>query len=244
MKSFVFILLHSVLPMMEGSNIDLEITATNIFHFGANNSTKVAQPRIIGGNTADEGKYPFFAQWSGCGASLIHGDILLTAAHCAALSSNSVIIGPHIYGYADGVLAQSRQVVQRVSHPSNNPSTIAFDFMVLKLNYPITNVDPVKLNSDPVIPGSNEDEYIAIGFGATTQDGQSSNSLQDVSVQYITHDLCNSKEMYNGKIEASNMLCAAGVGKDSCQGDSGESNLRFVLSSPNVWRLKHFDSLF
>jgi secreted trypsin-like serine protease len=231
MKSFVFILLHAVFLMMEASDIDHEIKATNIFHFGESNSTKVAQPRIIGGDAAAKGKYPFFAQWAGCGASLIHGDILLTAAHCVTLSTNAVIIGPHIYGYADGVFAQSRQVVQRVSHPSNNPSTIAFDFMVLKLNYPIADVDPVKLNSDPSVPGNYEDEYTAIGFGATAEDGQPSNTLQAVSVKYITHDLCNSKEMYDGKIQASNMICAAGIGRDSCQGDSGESNLQIVLFS-------------
>jgi hypothetical protein len=28
--------------------------------------------RIVGGNDADIGKYPFFVEWQGCGASLIH----------------------------------------------------------------------------------------------------------------------------------------------------------------------------
>jgi hypothetical protein len=36
--------------------------------------------RIVGGETAVAGAYPFFAQWmSGCGGSLIHDDIVLTA---------------------------------------------------------------------------------------------------------------------------------------------------------------------
>jgi hypothetical protein len=36
--------------------------------------------RIVGGETAVAGAYPFFAQWmTGCGGSLIHDDIVLTA---------------------------------------------------------------------------------------------------------------------------------------------------------------------
>jgi secreted trypsin-like serine protease len=39
-------------------------------------------PRIVGGRDATKGDYPFFARWSkSCGATVIHDDILLTAAH-------------------------------------------------------------------------------------------------------------------------------------------------------------------
>ena len=30
------------------------------------------QGRIVGGQDADIGKYPFFVEWEGCGASLVH----------------------------------------------------------------------------------------------------------------------------------------------------------------------------
>jgi hypothetical protein len=30
------------------------------------------QSRIVGGQDADIGKYPFFVEWEGCGASLVH----------------------------------------------------------------------------------------------------------------------------------------------------------------------------
>ena len=41
--------------------------------------------RIVNGNDADPAEYPFFAQWgSSCGATLIHDDILLTAAHVSS----------------------------------------------------------------------------------------------------------------------------------------------------------------
>ena len=41
--------------------------------------------RIVNGIAADPAEFPFFAQWgSSCGATLIHDDILLTAAHVSA----------------------------------------------------------------------------------------------------------------------------------------------------------------
>lgn len=37
--------------------------------------------RIVGGENAIAGEFPFFVRWKGCGASLIWEDVLLTAAH-------------------------------------------------------------------------------------------------------------------------------------------------------------------
>ena len=39
------------------------------------------EDRIVGGADADPGEFPFFVQWSGCGASLVWKDIVLSAAH-------------------------------------------------------------------------------------------------------------------------------------------------------------------
>ena len=41
--------------------------------------------RIVGGMNTDPGEYPFFTAWgSSCGATVIHDDILLTAAHVSS----------------------------------------------------------------------------------------------------------------------------------------------------------------
>ena len=38
--------------------------------------------RIVGGQNADFNEYPFYTSWGrSCGATLIHDDFLLTAAH-------------------------------------------------------------------------------------------------------------------------------------------------------------------
>ena len=41
-------------------------------------------PRIVGGSTAGS-NYPYFIRWGGCGATLIHHDIALGAAHVSKL---------------------------------------------------------------------------------------------------------------------------------------------------------------
>jgi hypothetical protein len=38
-------------------------------------------PRIVGGSATGTSDYPYFIRWGGCGATLIHNDIALGAAH-------------------------------------------------------------------------------------------------------------------------------------------------------------------
>ena len=33
---------------------------------------RTLRSRIVGGNDADVGEYPFFVEWAGCAASLVH----------------------------------------------------------------------------------------------------------------------------------------------------------------------------
>ena len=46
------------------------------------------EPRIVGGQDASKGEFPFFVQGRGCGASLIWKDIVLCASHCKGAVGN------------------------------------------------------------------------------------------------------------------------------------------------------------
>jgi hypothetical protein len=89
-----------------------------------------AESRIVGGNDADAGDYPFFVQGNGCGGSLVWDDVVLTAAHCQGAFDGTVLVGPYIEDETFG-WAQYIGVDQEVPHPSYNRNSEAYDFMLV-----------------------------------------------------------------------------------------------------------------
>jgi len=174
---------------------------------------------IVGGTQASVGEYPYYTQWIyGCGASLIHDDIVLTAAHCNEIATNTVHVGAfETKTISNGAVLAT--IAKRVVHPNYNPNTLVNDFLILKLKSPVDKV-PVTLNRNSTIPTSGED-LVAVGMGRLMTNGNVPAYLQEVTVQAVDHNTCNEK--YSGTIDAAFQLCAgvAGGGKDTCQGDSG-----------------------
>jgi trypsin len=184
--------------------------------------------RVVGGNEADSGEYPFYAVWSGgCGASLIHSDILLTAAHCNVITSNKVIVGAYERSIT-GNGAVAATIVARVRHPNYNSAIEDNDIMILKLNAPVSNTQ-VKFNRDANSPRTGEN-LVAIGLGTLTEGGSVANILQEVTVNAVDPGVCSSQYASAGGIPSTTMLCAgvSGGGKDTCQGDSGGPLMEIV----------------
>jgi len=194
--------------------------------------------RIVGGTDAKPGQFPFFVQWAGCGASLIHEDIVLTAAHCSPIASDDVIVGAHSKYQTEGppVNSVERKIVERRIHQHYNASTIHNDFMVMKLDRAV-DLPPVKLNTNANRPADG-DFVTVVGLGSTRgrrdtvfstlQEDDSEIEvrnivLQKVDITIIPQDECNGNTMYNGLIKEDQMLCAGDRqgGKDACFGDSG-----------------------
>merc|ERR1719273_2797508 len=107
-----------------------------------------------------------------------------------------------------------------------NPSTLDNDFVILKLDSPLTLNDDVKpaclpTSSDYLDVSSTEERCFTSGWGTLSSGGSATDTCQYVRVPAITNAACNSA--YGGSITDS-MICAGypGVGeKDACQGDSG-----------------------
>jgi trypsin len=177
--------------------------------------------RIIGGRSVSYGDYPFFVEWSrGCGGTLIHGDLVLSAAHCYDPNSEQLSV---FVGGVHSQHARERTIAAAFVHPQFDPATESYDFVILKLNREIRgSIQPVVLNPgfmDPI----DGDPLTVIGFGVTDLANEAtSKNLLAAEVNYI--DDCAAKSNYEpGLVQESIMFCA-GVPSgavDSCQGDSG-----------------------
>merc|ERR1719197_491147 len=117
-------------------------------------------PRVIGGNNAQEGKYPWVVALDtmvkgdsslySCGGTLINKQYVLTAAHCfypaRSGSAGTAYLGSHqaCYDDAAGCDADEKRTIEKVFlHPDYNDNTLANDVAVLRLDSPVTSVDPV-----------------------------------------------------------------------------------------------------
>ena len=178
---------------------------------------------------ANDGEYPFYAIPSGgvrCGATLIHPDILLSAAHCSAglfgfVSSDllsdrrgSVYIGGNKYDGSDA--KKQIDVILERKHPKYDGSTRQNDMLLIKLSKP-SSAPVAKWNTDPTIPADG-DKVTVIGFGRKNK-GPMSDDLLEVIVDVVDPATCNTT--YEGRIDDTTMICAGADGQHQCFGDSG-----------------------
>jgi trypsin len=194
---------------------------------------------IIDGTIVVSGQYPAFVYLSGigCGGTLIHSDIVLTAAHClnddGVTNFGTVYIGSMKRDGSDAI--EIHRIVNEYIHPnytvryfSESLSTSVnitdlvgqadYDYAILKLSKS-SAVKPMLYNNNTLLPYDN-DELITMGYGYAKQDGnQLSYNLLQVKVNAINNEICN--DQYNNEIDTISSLCAAAIGKDSCNGDSG-----------------------
>lgn len=191
---------------------------TLFFLLSPSHSLTAKEPtaRIVGGEPADPSQFEFFAGTTKCGASLIHEDVLLTAAHCRGTFVGSTItIGG---GFADGSDAvELLEGIDEIWHPQFNSVTLENDIMLVKLNTP-SIVSPATWNTDPMLPTTDSGLLTSIGFGRTLWNGDLSEVLLQVKVPYVDHGTCNAPNAYNGDILEDVMFCAGTAGKDACQG--------------------------
>ena len=181
------------------------------------------ETRIVGGEFAKKGDFPFYAHGVDgelCGGSLIHPDIVMTAAHCQGAFGADVIIGSTDVFAADGA---ERIDVEKLSphaeynKPKGNEEN---DIMLIKLKKPSSG-SVVQLNWDPNVPTKGQSVTVT-GFGLTSEGGEVSfDGLQKVELEVIGYDTCS--KVFGTLVSEDSQVCAGveGGGKDSCEGDSG-----------------------
>ncbi|XP_026742110.1 uncharacterized protein LOC113504146 isoform X2 [Trichoplusia ni] len=200
-------------------------------------SKQTAQRRIVGGDDAGFGTFPWQAYIrigsSRCGGSLISRRHVVTAGHCVARAQPRhvrVTLGDYVINSAAEPLPAYTFGVRTIKvHPlfKFTPQADRFDVAVLTLD---RNVHYMPHIAPICLPERGSDflgQYgWAAGWGALSPGSRlRPRTLQAVDVPVLDNRVCERWHRANGinVVIYPEMLCAGyrGGGKDSCQGDSG-----------------------
>ncbi|XP_041988274.1 inactive serine protease scarface isoform X1 [Aricia agestis] len=204
---------------------------------GVATGKQTAQRRIVGGDDAGFGTFPWQAYIrigsSRCGGSLISRRHVVTAGHCVARAQPRhvrVTLGDYVINSAAEPLPAYTFGVRSIKvHPlfKFTPQADRFDVAVLTLDRNVHYMPHIA----PICLPERGSEYLgqygwAAGWGALSPGSRlRPRTLQAVDVPVLDNRVCERWHRANGinVVIYPEMLCAGyrGGGKDSCQGDSG-----------------------
>lgn len=177
--------------------------------------------KIVGGQIMDISNVPYFVSLLFndrhiCGGSIISESWIISAAHCGEqkVAENFTIRSGSSRKSRGGEIHAVESIY---SHPNYSAATLNNDFMLLKLKEPIqfdAKRQPIQLGESYMYyQGAH---VLTSGLGTTQDSMQSSEFLRGVIVEISSSKKC--KTAYPNMI-TSNMFCAAGDKRDSCQGN-------------------------
>lgn len=241
-----FVLMHLVLLAFISTDVAVFVGGSDINAEGSQPKLDLKVHRnyakrnlLVNGEPVALSEHPFFLRsWPDsvrltndvlCGASLIHSDMIVTAAHCQGAFNYGVMA----YNPFSGELDQYKTVDLQIAYPAYYRSdSINYDIMVMRLESPVVDVQPVALNYDPDFPIRRETKKDEVpgpvslleGLGlGITETGDVADGLEIGLFSALTNDQCFERFGRNTNAAVTeDILCADPSTDESiCLGDSG-----------------------
>ncbi|SDT56378.1 LPXTG-motif cell wall anchor domain-containing protein [Jiangella sp. DSM 45060] len=185
-------------------------------------------PRIVGGDPAAEGDYPWMVRLDIggglCGGALYAPDLVLTAAHCVAPGTGpntdiTALIGSVDLASEDIIEVGGEYVWSANAEGIGGGSP---DWALIQLEEPVEDVPTLGLATTDEY---DEGMFTVAGWGADAEGGEQQQFLLEAEVPFVSDDECLASypDDEGWGFAPGIELCAgfAEGGIDSCQGDSG-----------------------
>lgn len=207
------------------------VVAASVLTVGIVPAVQAAEPRIVGGTTTTGSAHPWQVQVWGprqstlCGGVLLHERLVLTAAHCVPDSGR--LTGYTMYAGRTSLTSGGEQLSFTATSvwvaPGYDADALTDDWALVELSADATATPLLLAGTDEAGAWDAGSDAVVTGFGTTTEDGDVSSTLRQVTVPVLADTTCSAAAVYGADYDDATMLCAGVMagGQDSCSGDSG-----------------------
>lgn len=187
-----------------------------------NNTAAPGNGRILGGEDASEGQFPYIVSIRYqtrhlCGGAILDDSTILAAANCVDKASPSALT---IRVGSTKLSEQTEEyaVTDYVRHENYDPKNLKNDISIIKLATPIQlrdGVEAIALRQTNI----GEEDVVVSGWGSTEHPGIKSDDLQFINLQTITPEDCIDELPY--PVGATEICTLGKEGEGTCNGDAG-----------------------